>query len=148
MISQRLSINLPLTPIADTCRISRNAISIIANSKPKTFILTIAKEIKRINASSSQIVQSTQPNYAFSNALTRGKSEILKIIEKLIDNQSQDVFELLSDVTCVYYIAFYLINFILMPHKTEKVIEIILFCLEMNQVRTTSLEELFPPLFK
>jgi hypothetical protein len=70
-------------------------------------------------------VPNTQINYAFSNALSRGKPEILKLIEKLIDNQSQDVFELLSDV-----------------------IEIILFCLEMNQVRTTSLEELFPPLFK
>jgi hypothetical protein len=87
-----------LTPIADTCRISRNSISIIANSKPKTFILTIAKEIKRINASSSQGVQNTPLNYSYGVALTRGKPEILKIIENLIDNQFQDVFELLSDV--------------------------------------------------
>jgi len=121
----KLSINLPLTPIADTCRISRSSISVIANSKPKTFILTIAKEIKRINASSGQSVQNTPLNYAFSTALTRGKPEILKIIEKLIDNQSQDVFELLSDV-----------------------IEIILFCIDMNQIRSTSLEDIFPPLFK
>ena len=118
-------INLPLTPIADTCRISRNSITLIANSKPKTFILAIAKEIKRINASSGQSVQSTPLNYAYSTALSRGKPEILKIIEKLIDNQSQDVFELLSDV-----------------------IEIILFCIDMNQIKNSSLEEIFPPIFK
>ncbi len=118
-------INLPLTPIADTCRISRNSITMIANSKPKTFILAIAKEIKRITASSGQSAQSTPTNYAYSAALTRGKPEILKIIEKLIDNQSQDVFELLSDV-----------------------IEIVLFCIDMNQVKNNSLEEIFPAIFR
>lgn len=123
-----MSINLPLTPTADICRISRNSLSIIANSKPKTFIITIAKEIKRINASSiqaGQIIQSNNTSYPFLTALIRGKTEILKIIERLIDNQSQDVFEILSDV-----------------------IEIILFCLDLNNIKTTSLEELFPPLFK
>jgi WD repeat-containing protein 7 len=59
------------------------------------------------------------------NALIRGKTEILKIIERLIDNQAQDVFEILSDV-----------------------IEIILFCVDLNQIKTVSLEDLFPPLFK
>jgi hypothetical protein len=34
----------------------------------------------------------------FNNALTRGKAEILQVIEKLIDNLAQDVYELLSDV--------------------------------------------------
>jgi hypothetical protein len=56
-----MSVNLPLAPNADICRISRNSLTIIANSKPKTFIITIAKEIKRINASSiqsSQIIRS------------------------------------------------------------------------------------------
>lgn len=118
----RLNINLPLTAVADLCKIARNSLNIIANSKPKTFILTIAKEIKRINATSSQ---TTQISYSFSSALTRGKPEILKIIERLIDNQCQDVFELLSDV-----------------------IEIILFCLDPNQIRNIGLEETFPPLFK
>lgn len=100
-IFYRVALNLPLTPNADICRISRNSLSIIANSKPKTFIITIAKEIKRINASSiqaGQMIQSNNQTYPFVNALVRGKTEILKIIERLIDNQSQDVFEILSDV--------------------------------------------------
>lgn len=88
---------MPLTPIADTCRIARNSITLIANSKPKTFILTIAKEIKRINAS-NQANQNSGASYQFGQVLTKGKPEILQIIERLIDNQSQDVFELLSDV--------------------------------------------------
>lgn len=98
-IIYRQSMNLPLSPIADTCRVSRNSLSLIANSKPKTFILTIAKEIKRVNASSNQSAQNANNNFPFTAALTRGKPEILHIIEKLIDNQSQDVFELLSDVS-------------------------------------------------
>ncbi|CAF0723218.1 unnamed protein product [Brachionus calyciflorus] len=119
----RLSINLPLTSIADLCKIARNSLSIIANSKPKTFILTIAKEIKRINSTSSQSAQVN--NMSFSSALTRGKPEILKIIERLSDNQSQDVYELLSDV-----------------------IEIVLFCLDPNLIRSNGFEETFPALFK
>ncbi len=109
----RHSLNLPLTPNADICRISRNSLSIIANSKPKTFIITIAKEIKRINASSiqaGQIIQSNNASYPFLNALIRGKTEILKIIERLIDNQSQDVFEILSDVFFFFFNYIYCRN--------------------------------------
>lgn len=46
---------------------------------------------------STQAVQSATGS-TLNNAVIKGKSEILKIIEKLIDNQSQDVYELLSDV--------------------------------------------------
>jgi hypothetical protein len=92
-----LTINLPLIPIADLCKVARNSLTLIANSKPKTFILTIAKEIKRINATSNQTTQNSAA-YSFGNALARGKPEILLIIERLIDSQSQDVFELISDV--------------------------------------------------
>ncbi len=60
--------------------------------------MTIAKEIKRVNATSNQSSQNANNNFPFATALTRGKPEILVIIEKLIDSQSQDVFELLSDV--------------------------------------------------
>jgi hypothetical protein len=116
---------LPLAPFADTCRLARNSLILIANSKPKTFILTVAKEIKRVNTSSSQASQASNVTYPFLNALTRGKQEILHIIEKLIDNQAQDVFELLSDV-----------------------IEIILFCLDPNQIRNLGLEDCFPAIFK
>jgi WD40 repeat protein len=127
----RNSLNLSLPPFADTCRIARNSLTLIANAKPKTFILTIVKEIKRINASSGQSGHhtshniNTQSNYLFTSALTRGKPELLQIIEKLIDTQAQDVFELFSDV-----------------------IEIILFCIDPNSLRTTSLDELFPPMFR
>lgn len=92
-----MTINLPLIPIADLCKVARNSLTLIANSKPKTFILTIAKEIKRINATSNQTTQNSVA-YSFGNALARGKPEILLIIERLIDSQSQDVFELISDV--------------------------------------------------
>lgn len=125
LYTPRLAINLPLTPIADLCKVARNSLTLIANSKPKTFILTIAKEIKRINATSTSNSAQHYANYTFSGALTRGKPEILLIIERLIDNQAQDVFELISDV-----------------------IEIILFCLDPNQIRTLGLEECFRPLFK
>jgi hypothetical protein len=36
-----------MTPIADTCRTARSALNLIANTKPKIFILTIAKEVKK-----------------------------------------------------------------------------------------------------
>lgn len=120
-----MSINLPLTSVADLCKIARNSLVLIANSKPKTFILTMAKEIKRINATSSQSSQNTHGTFQFGTALARGKPEILLVIERLIENQCQDVFELLSDV-----------------------IEIVLFCLDPNQIRANGLEESFPPLFK
>jgi hypothetical protein len=112
-------------PIADSCKIARNSLNLIANSKPKTFILTIAKEIKRINTTASQSSASSAVGFPFSQALTRGKPEILSIIARLIENQSQDVYELLSDV-----------------------IEIILFCLDPNQIRTNGLEECFTAIFK
>jgi hypothetical protein len=121
----RSSINIPLVPVADSCRIARNSLTLIANSKPKTFILTIAKEIKRINTTSSQSSQNANVTFPFSQALTRGKPEILQIIERLIENQSQDVYELLSDV-----------------------IEIILFCLDPNHIRANGLEECFTAIFK
>jgi hypothetical protein len=76
--------------------------------------LTIAKEIKRVNATSNQSSQSSNNSFPFATALTRGKPEILVIIEKLIDSQSQDVFELLSDVICFYKVIIYIKkNFIL-----------------------------------
>ena len=55
----------------------------------------------RVNSSSAQTTQNSQANYSFNNALIRGKQEIIQIIEKLIDNQAQDVYELISDVSCI-----------------------------------------------
>ncbi len=98
-----MSLNFPLSPIADTCRVSHNSLTLIANSKPKTFILTVAKEIKRINAAPNQNLQNGNASFPFSLALTRGKPEILNIIEKLLENQSQDMFELLSDVRLKFF---------------------------------------------
>ena len=121
----RATINLPLVPIADSCKIARNSLILIANSRPKTFILTVAKEIKRINTTSNQNSQSVSVSFPFSQALTRGKPEILQIIERLIENHSQDVYDLLSDV-----------------------IEIILFCLDPNQIRANGLEDCFSAVFK
>lgn len=118
-------VNLPLTPIADACKIGRNSLTLIANSRPKTFILTIVKEIKRMNTTANQSSQSTNIAYPFGMALTRGKPEMLQIIERLIDNQSQDVYELLSEV-----------------------IEIILFCLDPNMIRSNGFEDCFPAIFK
>ena len=79
----------------------------------------------RINTPSAQTTQNGQANYNFNNALVRGKQEILQIIERLIDNQAQDVYELLSDV-----------------------IEIILYCVEANQIRSNGFEETFAPIFR
>ena len=134
----RLAANLPLSPIADACRIARNSLVIIANSKPKTFILAIAKEIKRLNATSPSSLNLSSSatvvgsgvgpgglNFPYGSVLSRGKGELLLIIEKLMEHQSQDVFELISDV-----------------------IEIVLFCLDSNQIRSSGLEESFTPLLK
>jgi hypothetical protein len=46
-------------------------------------------------------------------------------MERLIDNQAQDVYELLTDV-----------------------IEIILYCLDANQIRSNGFEETFAPIFR
>ena len=60
----------------------------------------------RINVPSAQTAQNAQNNYNFNNALIRGKQEILQIIEKLIDNQAQDIYELLADVRFLQHTHF------------------------------------------
>lgn len=87
---------MPLTAAGDLCKIARNSLNIIANSRPETFILTITKEIKRINSSS---IHNNTNSSSFNSTLARTKPELIKIIERLIDNQFQVIYELLPDVS-------------------------------------------------
>ena len=91
-----MTFGLPLTPQADACRTSRHAISLIATARPPAFIITMAKEVARYNA----MVQNAQTPHAqlHNSVLVRGKSEILRIIELLVDKIPNDVADLLVEV--------------------------------------------------
>lgn len=87
---------LPLTPVADACRTARHALSLIATARPPAFIITMAKEVARFNAL-AQAAQ-TQHSTIMSSVLIRGKSEILKTIELLVEKMPSDVADQLVEV--------------------------------------------------
>ncbi|XP_030827791.1 WD repeat-containing protein 7 isoform X2 [Strongylocentrotus purpuratus] len=110
---------LPITPAADSCRSAHHALSLIATARPATFITTMAKEVARHQAlaSNAQVpasVLNTSP-------LQKAKAEILRIVELLIEKMQNDVSDLLVEV-----------------------VDIVVFSLDTNQVKSKGLMEVFP----
>ena len=91
-----MTYGLPLTPIADACRTARHALSLIATARPPAFIITMAKEVARYNAI-AQTAQ-TQHSQLQSTVLVRGKSEILRVVELLVEKMPSDVADQLVEV--------------------------------------------------
>ena len=93
-----MTFGLPLTPRADACRTARHALSLIATARPPTFVITMAKEVARYNAM-TQNAQSQHYHHSLHNSvLIRGKSEILRVLQLLVDKIPNDVTEQLGEV--------------------------------------------------
>ena len=116
-----LTFGLPLTPAADSCRTAKHAISLIATARPAAFITTLAREVARFNVI-QQNPQSINVNL-FNTVLSRAKPEILRNIELLIEKMPADVNDLI--IECM---------------------DIILHCLDLNNLKNRSLNETFPAL--
>ncbi|KAL3258557.1 hypothetical protein MRX96_046398 [Rhipicephalus microplus] len=72
----RASYGLSLAPAADSCRTARQALSLIATSRPPVFITTLARE----------------------TVLCRARPEMLRIVDLLISKMEVEVAELLAEV--------------------------------------------------
>ncbi|XP_061726374.1 WD repeat-containing protein 7 isoform X4 [Cydia pomonella] len=111
-----MSYGLPLTAQADSCRTARHALTLIATARPAAFITTMAREVARCAAAQ----QSGQPSPAY-HALQKGRAEVLRGIELLIDRMHNEVAELLVEV-----------------------MDIILHCVDQSHLKSKGLNEVFP----
>lgn len=114
-----MTYGLPLTPAADACRTARHALSLIATARPPAFIITLAKEVARYNAM-AQNAQS-QHTQIHNSVLVRAASEILHVIETLVDKMPNDVADLITEV-----------------------MDVTMHCLDLNQLKSRGLQDLFP----
>uniref|UniRef100_A0A8C1NRV9 WD repeat domain 7 n=1 Tax=Cyprinus carpio TaxID=7962 RepID=A0A8C1NRV9_CYPCA len=114
-----ISMGLPLSPGADSARSARHALSLIATARPPAFITTIAREVHRHTAMESQGSQSQQNVH--TTTLARAKTEILRVMEILIEKMPSDVVDLLVEV-----------------------MDIIMYCIEGSLVKKKGLSECFP----
>uniref|UniRef100_UPI00398E8EF6 WD repeat-containing protein 7 isoform X5 n=1 Tax=Pristiophorus japonicus TaxID=55135 RepID=UPI00398E8EF6 len=113
-----ITMGLPLSPAADSARSARHALSLIATARPPAFITTIAREVHRHTALAANT--QSQPN-VHTSTLARAKSEILRVIEILVEKMPTDVVDLLVEV-----------------------MDIIMYCLEGSLVKKKGLQECFP----
>ncbi|KAL3860797.1 hypothetical protein ACJMK2_010864, partial [Sinanodonta woodiana] len=114
-----MTFGLPLSPGADACRTARHALSLIATARPPAFIITMAKEVARYNAmAQSSQSQHSQPN---NTVLMRAKTEILRMVELLVEKMPSDVADHLIEV-----------------------MDVTLHCLDVSQLKAKGLTEIFP----
>ncbi|KAG7461517.1 WD repeat-containing protein 7 isoform X2 [Solea senegalensis] len=113
-----VTMGLPLNPPADSARSARHALSLIATARPPAFITTIAREVHRYNA--AQANSQSQQN-VHTTTLARAKTEILRVIDILIEKMPGDVVDLLVEV-----------------------MDIIMYCIEGSLVKKKGLQECFP----
>ncbi|XP_049267280.1 WD repeat-containing protein 7-like, partial [Rhipicephalus sanguineus] len=117
----RVSYGLPMTPAADSCRTARQALSLIATSRPPVFITTLAREVRRYTTL-AQDAQSLNISL-HQTVLCRARPEILRIMDLLISKMEAEVAKLLAEV-----------------------MEIVLHCVDPTQLKARGLGELFPPI--
>uniref|UniRef100_A0A8D3CAP3 WD repeat domain 7 n=1 Tax=Scophthalmus maximus TaxID=52904 RepID=A0A8D3CAP3_SCOMX len=117
-----ITMGLPLNPPADSARSARHALSLIATARPPAFITTIAREVHRFNA--AQANSQSQQN-VHTSTLARAKTEILRVIDILIEKMPGDVVDLLVEV-----------------------MDIIMYCIEGSLVKKKGLQECFPAVCK
>ncbi|KAM8827764.1 WD repeat-containing protein 7 isoform 5-T6 [Spinachia spinachia] len=117
-----VTMGLPLNPPADSARSARHALSLIATARPPAFITTIAREVHRFNA--AQANSQSQQNI-HTTTLARAKTEILRVIDILIEKMPGDVVDLLVEV-----------------------MDIIMYCIEGSLVKKKGLQECFPAICK
>ncbi|CAG5053117.1 unnamed protein product [Parnassius apollo] len=111
-----MTYGLPLTPQADSCRTARHALTLIATSRPGAFITTMAREVARCAGAAAGA-----PPPPAALALQRGRAEVLRGIELLIERMHAEVAELLVEV-----------------------MDIILHCVDQSHLKSKGLNEVFP----
>ncbi|XP_039747560.1 WD repeat-containing protein 7 isoform X1 [Pararge aegeria] len=111
-----MTYGLPLTPQADSCRTARHALTLIATARPAAFITTMAREVARCAAAPAGA-----PPLPAALALQRGRAEVLRGIELLIERMHAEVAELLVEV-----------------------MDIILHCVDQSHLKSKGLNEVFP----
>ncbi|CAG0893245.1 unnamed protein product [Darwinula stevensoni] len=116
-----MNYGLPLTPVADTCRTARHALTLLATARPQLFIITLAREVARHNT----LQQNAQTlNVNLTNlVVNRAKPEMLRIIETLIQKMPGEVAALIVEV-----------------------VDIILHCVDSGHLKARGLHEVFPPI--
>lgn len=87
---------LPLIPEADSCRTASNALTMMADARPSAFITAMAREVARYNAL-QQNAQSLQMNL-HNSVLYKAKTEILRVMDYLIQHKRGVVMELMIEV--------------------------------------------------
>ncbi|XP_067340112.1 WD repeat-containing protein 7 isoform X4 [Channa argus] len=117
-----IAMGLPLNPPADSARSARHALSLIATARPPAFITTIAREVHRHNA--AQANSQSQQN-VHTTTLARAKTEILRVMDILVEKMPGDVVDLLVEV-----------------------MDIIMYCIEGSLVKKKGLQECFPAICK
>uniref|UniRef100_A0A7E4VMZ0 WD_REPEATS_REGION domain-containing protein n=1 Tax=Panagrellus redivivus TaxID=6233 RepID=A0A7E4VMZ0_PANRE len=111
----------PLNPSVDASRTARHALSLIASVRSQALITALSMEVARYNNSTQhQTIQ-----HSVTSPLIRSRVEVLRIIEQLSEKQYNDVAELIIPVG-----------------------DILVHCLDINQLRHHSLAEIFPPIAK
>lgn len=93
-----MTFGLPLTQRADACRTARHALSLIATARPPAFVITMAKEVARHNALAQNNQSQHYHHQLHNSVLIRGKSEILRVVELLIDKIPNDLTDQLVEV--------------------------------------------------
>ncbi|GBP85438.1 WD repeat-containing protein 7 [Eumeta japonica] len=158
-----MTYGLPLTPQADSCRTARHALTLIATARPAAFITTMAREVARCAAAA----QGGAPSPAY-HALQRGRAEVLRGVELLIDRMHNEVAELLVEVHTAHMLPdiqriqqihnpnnAFMLNTLDESRKrrlTEfqelftcpQVMDIILHCVDQSHLKSKGLNEVFP----
>ena len=111
----------PLNPVLDASRTARHALSLIATVRAQALITALSMEVARYNSAAQH--QTIQHN--FVSPLIRSRTEVLRIIEQLTEKQANDVVDLIIPVG-----------------------EILVHCLDANQLKNHTLAEIFPPIAK
>ncbi|KAI5705427.1 hypothetical protein M8J76_002278 [Diaphorina citri] len=114
-----MTYGLPLTPAADTCRTARHALTLIASARPDGFITTMAREVARYNTlqQNAQTLNVNLSNYV----LHRAKTEILRVVDLLIEKLHAEMSSLLIEV-----------------------MDIILHCVDPGHLKVKPLADVFP----
>uniref|UniRef100_A0AC34FD95 Uncharacterized protein n=1 Tax=Panagrolaimus sp. ES5 TaxID=591445 RepID=A0AC34FD95_9BILA len=98
---------------------AKNSLSLIASTSPKAVITALATEVTRYNS----IHQTTQ--ITIISPLKSSKTDILRILEQLIENYYSDVVELIIPVC-----------------------DILIHCLDLQLLKHQNFYDLFPPISK
>jgi hypothetical protein len=122
VLSNSMTFGLPLSPRADACRTARHALSLIATARPPAFIITMAKEVARYNAMAQNAQSQHHAQHMLHNSvLVRAKSELIRVVELLVDKIPNEVADLLVEV-----------------------MDVTVHCLDGNAIKAKGLPELFP----